>query len=91
MQNRIPTKVYECLALKRPMLIQKNLAWEQYLGTFPFRSAFFIDYDDPEAARQIYPHLRNQRFYHRAGQIEGIHWEEEEDKLIGLFEKLMKV
>ncbi|WP_338792258.1 hypothetical protein [Bernardetia sp. MNP-M8] len=43
-QNCIPTKFYECLAYKKPMLISKNQKWENFIK--PLEAGIFIDFED---------------------------------------------
>ncbi|WP_338812810.1 hypothetical protein V9L05_15770 [Bernardetia sp. Wsw4-3y2] len=43
-QNCIPTKFYECLAYKKPMLISKNQKWKNFIK--PLEAGIFIDFED---------------------------------------------
>lgn len=88
-ENRIPTKFYECLALQTPMIIQENKVWEDFLHKFPFQSAFFIDYQKVESYKAYYEQMQKTAFYENVDSIKGIYWKEEEQKLISAFERLL--
>jgi glycogen synthase len=81
-ENRIPTKFYECLALQKPMLIQHNDFWKQYLENFDFQTALFIDFDDLANVKNIWEQIQRTPFYATLRPMQGIYWEEEAQKLI---------
>ena len=85
--NRIPTKMYEALALKTPMIIQENPFWQQFLGKFPFQSAIWIDYYNFSQIEKVLNQLKNTHFYKGIDTVEGIYWEEEAEGLRVLLER----
>jgi hypothetical protein len=82
-KDRIPTKLYECMAFQLPMVIQKNQTWEALCS--PWETAIFIDFSTPDI-NQIYNILSQKHFYSN-GQPSNIFWESESEKLIKLFMK----
>ncbi|TAE46419.1 MAG: hypothetical protein EAY69_08810, partial [Cytophagales bacterium] len=71
--QRIPTKFYEGLALKKIMIIQKNSYWESFFQQFDFKTAIFIDFIDDE---NINFHFDN--FYNDVNLPDLIFWKNEE-------------
>ncbi|TAF33788.1 MAG: glycosyltransferase [Cytophagales bacterium] len=46
-QERIPTKFYECLAFSKPMIISKNIYWDNFLE--PYQAHISIDFDTEDS------------------------------------------
>ncbi|TDQ18979.1 glycosyltransferase involved in cell wall biosynthesis [Algoriphagus boseongensis] len=46
-QEKMPTKLFECAALGIPVLITKNPIWERFLE--PFEGGFSVDFSKPES------------------------------------------
>jgi hypothetical protein len=83
LQNRIPTKLYECLALQKPMIITKNPAWEEICAPYP--AALFIDYNHPPAS--LLREMDNTDFYStRPGN--DVLWAKEAGKLLKALDEL---
>jgi len=82
--NCIPTKLYEALALKIPMLIQNNALWEEIC--VPYQAGIFIDFKNfnPE---KIYQQLNESHFYKKNPGKEVL-WETEEKKLMKFVSEL---
>lgn len=72
-ENCIPTKLYECLALGIPMIIQYNALWKEICQ--PHQAAIFIDYSNVNTA-QLAKQLKNQEFYPK-GAVKEAEWREE--------------
>jgi hypothetical protein len=69
----IPTKMYECLSLAIPMLIQNNKYWEEICN--PHQAAVFIDY--PLAtAPEIINQITTKKFYPN-GSVASAKWQDE--------------
>lgn len=85
--ERIPTKMYECLALQVPMLVQNNPFWEELLA--PYRAACFIDFGNP--GNDLAEKIQQMRFYATSHPFQGIYWEEEENKWIQDIAKLSQM
>ena len=76
----IPTKMFECIALEIPMLVQKNKNWESLCEIYP--AAHFIDFSnfDPQS---VLDELKSKKFYKNKPNEEVL-WKEEEKKLLAL-------
>jgi len=84
--NCIPTKLYECLALGIPMLIQQNALWEAICQ--PHQAALFIDYQDIEI-NELAQKLVQYDFY-PSGTVNEANWDQEGEKLLAIVNKLVK-
>lgn len=81
-ENRIPTKFYECLHFRVPMMIQNNQTWESFLSKLPFQSAYFLDFTNLESIKKSWVDIQNIDFYKKNIELNSIYWENEEKKLI---------
>lgn len=76
--KRIPTKMYEALALGLPMLIQNNQYWENFLKqNFPESSFQMIDFNTNISDKTVF-FLQNLKSYKIT---QNVFWEEEEEKM----------
>lgn len=82
-QNCIPTKLYECLALSIPMLIQHNSLWEQICA--PHQAALFIDFPTANP-RDVQAQLATSSFYPK-GAVQEAFWQDE--TLLETIQRLM--
>ena len=80
-KNRIPTKFYEYLYYKIPMIVQKNKDWEEVLK--PYKAAIFIDFNNFNI-EEVITQLETYDFYTGKEVGEEILWKSEELKLISL-------
>ena len=90
-ENRIPTKMFECMALSKLMLVQQNPVWQKYLEKYDTSFAYFIDYDhlvDLEKHLSEISKKRKDILNVNKENLRGIYWKEEELKLIEAFKKL---
>lgn len=78
-ENRIPTKFYEYLYYRIPMIVQKNEAWETFLS--PYRAAIFIDFSNFDPA-EILQQLQSTSFYSGVPVGNEICWAAEREKLV---------
>jgi len=76
--GRIPTKLYECLSLHKPMLIQENDDWQKI--TEEYKAAVYIDFENYDIEKTQYE-LANTSFYIKKVSND-IYWLSEEKKLI---------
>jgi glycosyltransferase involved in cell wall biosynthesis len=81
-ENRIPTKFFEYLHFRLPMLVSKNEAWEKFYQNYPFYSAIFLDFNDLDTITHLYQQIQSIRFYETEQDIQDIYWQSEEVKLI---------
>jgi hypothetical protein len=80
----IPTKMYECMAMGIPMLVQKNPLWEA--TCLPKKAALMVDFSNFDAI-ETYTTLLAQQFY-PDGPVKGMNWEEKEaEKLRNLLQR----
>ncbi|MEO1652412.1 MAG: hypothetical protein AAFU64_02605 [Bacteroidota bacterium] len=74
--HRIPTKLFEALALRKKMLIQENPFWEEYLTRYPFQAALFIDFNKSPSDLRL-EEMDKNNFYQIDHLPANIYWEEE--------------
>ncbi len=80
-ENCIPAKIYEYIAHKTPMIIQKNALWESVCS--PCKAALFIDFEE-ENIEKLAAQIATYPFYSE-GDNSFVFWENtEEKKLVGL-------
>ena len=77
-QNRIPTKFFEYMYYRIPMVIQKNPKWEEYLQAY--KAAIFIDFKNFNI-EEVINLIEEFDFYSGDSIDERILWSSEEEKL----------
>jgi len=84
-ENCIPTKMFEYMAHKLPMIVQYNLLWKSFCDKH--NAAIFLDYAnfDPQS---LYNKMLTQKFYPE-GTPQEVFWDTEEVKLVGLVHKII--
>ena len=80
----IPTKIYEYLGLRLPMILQKHPLWESVVE--PYQAAIVVNYNNFDA-ETLWGKLRNTQFYTSDPGLE-ITWEQEALKLLKRLESL---
>ena len=80
----IPTKMYECISLKIPMIIQKNDYWKTLCNKY--MAAYFLDFNEFNPAI-ILEEIKKFDFYTNKAKEEVL-WVEEEKKLLNLISEL---
>lgn len=70
-ENCIPTKMYECLALQIPMIVQENPTWERFCQ--PYNSAVFIDFANLNI-NSLKKEIQQKTFF-GDGEIEEAFWD----------------
>ena len=86
-ENCIPTKLYECLALGIPMIIQENPLWKEVCA--PHQAALFIDFPSADIEALIAA-METQTFYPN-GEVTMAKWEVESSKLVQTVHSLIDV
>ncbi len=81
-RNRIPTKLYECLALGIPMILP-SYANTWIALTKPYQAALYMDFSEYDAA-EVYQSLLHQTFYTFNPPPESYQWQAQ--KLIPIFQ-----
>ncbi|MDN3670745.1 glycosyltransferase [Echinicola jeungdonensis] len=85
---KIPTKLYEALALNIPVLTTKNPRWEKLLDRY--KAGIGIDFSNPKNAKNDLDRLINQPLYtHLPGKE--VTWASEEEKLIQVVDGLVRI
>lgn len=83
-ENSIPTKLYEYLALRLPIILQRNDSWEEICNRY--QACIPIDYDTVEA-KELLQIMKSNSFYTTPPGNE-ILWDSEEKKLLDHLERL---
>jgi len=84
-QSRVPTKLYEYLALQLPIILQKNTLWEEKCT--PYNASLVINYRDFNA-ENLLVQLKTGKFYGNPPD-NSLLWENEEEKLLTVVKKLI--
>ncbi len=91
--QRIPTKFFECLALKKMMCISPNPFWEDYLANYTTASTCFIDFKQPYQARLHWQKIKQTLTQKQSSKdhtvSEDIFWESQTPTLIEQFNKVI--
>ena len=84
-ENCIPTKMFEYMAHKLPMIVQYNPLWKSFCNKH--NAAIFLDYKkfDPQS---LCNKMLTQKFYPE-GTPHEVFWDTEEAKLIDLVQKII--
>ena len=79
-ENCIPTKIYEYLGMKLPMILHVHPPWESVVE--PYQAAIVMDYNrfDPH---EIWKRMHHSNFYTRLPGEE-ISWQKEAEKLLAI-------
>ncbi len=80
--NRIPTKIYEGLSLKKPMIIRNNAAWMELIQSFDA----FIFSDFKHIDENLIEQIMDGKFY-KKGDTKQASWENEVPKLLRFIKK----
>lgn len=84
LEDKIPTKLYEYLHARLPILIRNHAPWKSLCE--PFQAAILVDFDNLNPAELI-SKMKSQRFYET--QPSGVTWADEEPKLLVAIEKFL--
>ena len=79
----IPTKIYECITLKTPMIIRPNPLWLKLCNQF--NASMPCDFKDED---EHFLRLILNRKYYTKGNVEVCSWENEKIKLLKVIERL---
>lgn len=80
---RIPTKLFEYLSARLPILLQNNPAWVRLAG--PISAAIVTDFRNPDVDHLL-REMANRTFY--VGPVDDFLWKSEERKLVDLMHGL---
>jgi hypothetical protein len=81
--SRIPTKLFEYLSARLPILLQSNPTWTTL--TDPVAAAIVIDYRNPDI-EHLLKEMASRKFY--TGPVDDFFWKSEEKRLVELVEQL---
>lgn len=80
-QNKVPTKLYDALALHKPIMISQNPVWEKMINRY--QAGLSIDFSQSDQAEEIMKQFLASTFYtKKAG--EEVCWKAEKNKFIHL-------
>ena len=82
-QNCFPTRIWECLAYKIPMLMKQEHPWTSLLNTY--NAGYALDF---QASIPDWPFAAGQKFYQKQPVPSSFYWETEAKKLISAVENL---
>ncbi|GAB3664313.1 hypothetical protein GCM10028791_39920 [Echinicola sediminis] len=83
---KIPSKLYEGIALGKPVIIPKNPKWEHIIDQYPAGVA--LEFDQPEKSLETFEALFTRTFYTRPPGQE-VSWDSEQEKLLTVVDKLL--
>lgn len=84
-KDRIPTKLYEYLANKLPVICSKNEAWEHLINQF--NGGLVVDFSNFNSDL-ILEKIKNTHFFNNDIRMETLLWETEEPKLLSVIQNL---
>lgn len=82
---KIPSKLYESLALGKPCLISSNQKWNQILAPFP--GGMEIDFSDVRNCKTTFNHFLNKLFFVSSPGNEVL-WNSQETEFLEVIERL---
>lgn len=82
--NSIPTKLYEYLGFRLPILLVNHKPWVDFC--YPYAAAVVFDPGHYDAA-QLYREMMNRAFYTAEPSL--VYWESEEPKLLKVIERVL--
>ncbi|NME69837.1 glycosyltransferase [Flammeovirga aprica] len=82
-QHCIPTKMYECMAMGIPMLIQNNPFWERI--TTPYQAGVFMDFNSCNI-QELIDRIKVFEAY-KNGINKNALWKTEEQKLLNIYSR----
>ena len=82
--NSIPTKLYEYLGFKLPIILVNHEPWVEYCKTYSAAVVFDAAHFD---SAQIYREVMERSFYKE--EPAAVYWEAEEPKLLGVMEEIV--
>ncbi|MDN3690225.1 glycosyltransferase family 4 protein [Cyclobacterium jeungdonense] len=83
--DKIPTKLYEGIALQKPILISKNPLWGSILNRYP--AGLEINFNELQDLANIWQRFSSLQFYQRPPGTE-IDWQIEKIQLLTMLDKL---
>jgi len=85
-RTKIPSKLYESIALKKPILISENPLWEKLINVYP--AGLTLDFSKSRDAVFVYKKLLLLPIYAENPGIE-VRWEGEKKKFLQVVEQLV--
>jgi glycosyltransferase involved in cell wall biosynthesis len=83
---KIPSKLYESMALRKPILISNNPLWEEIIQVYP--AGLAVDFSKKEDAAEAFKALLRLPLY-QVLPGEEVTWKGEREKLIAILSKLL--
>ena len=85
---KIPSKLYESLALHKPCLFSPNPKWKSLSAKYP--AGMEIDFNDLTNARVHFQHFLKQKYY-KALPGQEVLWKSQEQDFLNVIERVMSV
>lgn len=85
-QSKIPTKLFECAALRVPVLITENPVWENFFNEY--NGGISVDFQDRTSAQRSFD-LAIHQAYFNSPVPSSIFWDDQVSELIAQVEKLL--
>ena len=85
-RDKIPAKLYECLALHKPILITENPNWEALISLYP--AGLGIDFSQSSAAKKHLEQLLSLPLYEKFPGQE-VHWSSERSVFLRAIEETL--
>ncbi|MGJ3235933.1 glycosyltransferase [Marivirga sp.] len=84
-KSRFPTKIYDYLALKTPMIIPQHPKWKAFLDQY--NAGIMVDYQKSEVKTTL-EQLSSTEFYNNNPKAE-IQWKSQEKELVNFIRKIL--
>ena len=85
-RNCFPTRIYEYMANRLPILMQDYTPWSEFC--LKYKAGIVVDFENPDF-KNLINQMKNNLFYIN-GVPDEIYWKEEEEKLLTLFERMIR-
>lgn len=85
-RSKIPTKLYESIALQKPVLVSSNPLWQDLISPYP--AGMCLDFSCSSEAKNHFHQLMRLPLYQKKPGKE-VSWESEKPKLLTLIRKLL--
>ncbi|SDD71898.1 Glycosyltransferase involved in cell wall bisynthesis [Algoriphagus faecimaris] len=84
-KSKMPTKIYEAAALKRPLLFSPNPKWKKFI--YAYQGGFEIDFKKLSGASETFQQALIKDYFISDVPVE-IYWESQQDDFLNLIDSL---
>lgn len=82
---KIPSKVFECMALKKPMIYQKNQKLTEFIA--PYKAGLAIDFNNLDSVEDIKNKILSTEFY-STERIDNALWKTRENEFLNTIQRI---